>query len=748
MEKFMLGYIALLVLNVLLSPFFNKKKGVLFCGLFGFSGDEKPNLAKLKILGIKNEKRGVDSCGVYYNNTLTKGVYLTKVFSDFLETVTFDASINPTQNVFIGHTRWSTVGSNTADNAHPFLLRENHILAHNGTIDNIDDLLKKYDIDKKENKIEVDSQGLGHLFIQNGRSILEEYRGYAAFLYHDRRDKDALWIFKGASKKWDYVTAQPLEERPLFYAVHREGIYFCSTPEPLKIIKDGPNQDPIEVPTNMLIKVVGSTFGVEAYEIKRENNNIGIDSKKTTVVYPQYPIQRHTPSITQPISHKAIAATQTGTTNSRMGKVINIPFKDTEPKKVDLDISKETYPPKCYDATLNTSDEDYVYWWKGRFHFGSDELCHGVMYLNKEGIISSEEMPGFYEAYFYRGVMIDGKKMYDSLMFEIETGSLQGMKVSLNSFNFAKHIAPYSKYPVTNLLTDSVNVAQSEIPTLNLWWMRDTRNKKHLVHVTANHSFTPMYGGAYPRNYIFRQGVLEKIQCSSKTDSPFPVEGSIRNPHINAFHKDDVEILPSTEEESSALLDAKVRTLSGFFRRKYITIDEFNAEIPSTIMLALSYYLEDFLLITEGEVSNERVLSLADTFIKNVVDDFVSIEDNMIDAPGILSIDEYIKAAIRGENSEANDKKKESTFNTKELDDAIAEEDEIKKTLKMARTFTSLFTRKANAMKIGNNPLGKKLAEEFESCAELLTSSINESIDNQNQKDIITSKSELKNIIK
>lgn len=100
-------------------------------------------------------------------------------------------------------------------------------------------------------------------------------------------------IFKGASKKWDYVNANVIEERPLFYAVHREGIYFSSLADSLKMIKDGPGQDPVEVPANTLIKVVGSTFGVETYEIKRENNNIGIDQKKTTFTTPKLIRRRH-----------------------------------------------------------------------------------------------------------------------------------------------------------------------------------------------------------------------------------------------------------------------------------------------------------------------------------------------------------------------------------------------------------------------------------------------------------------------
>lgn len=745
MEKIMLGYIALFVLNVLMSPFL-KKKGVLFCGLFGFSGDEKPNLAKLKILGIKNEKRGVDSCGIYYNNTLTKGVYATKVFSDFLEVTNIDASITPEQNVFIGHTRWSTVGANTAANAHPFLLNDNTIFAHNGTIDNIDDLLKKYDINKIESKIEVDSQGLGLLFIQNGRSILEEYRGYAAFLFHDRTDKDALWIFKGASKK--YELGQVMEERPLFYAIHREGIYFSSLAESLKIIKDGPNQDPIEVPTNMLIKVVGSTFGVEAYEIKREGNNIGIDLKKTAVVYPH---QNYTPNSTRVTSPTVTTPMRTGEINSRVGKVLSLPF--SEPKKVDLDISKETYPPKVYEAAYKNHDDDYVFFWKGRYYFGNDELCDGIMFINKEGYISDTEAPGYYENYFYRGVMIDGKKLYDNLMYEIDMQTMQGMRVSTNSFNFAKHIAPYSKYPVTNMLKESVNVAQNEVSQLNLWWMKDTRNKKHLVHTTANHSFTPMYGGE--RSYVFRMGVLISVNCTNKKDRAFTIPGTINNPHLNSFQIDEAPVvsMPPSKEEvlDGMVLDAKVRTLAGYFRRKFLSIEEFNAEIPSTIVIALGYYIEDFLMITEGESSNERVLTLADKFIQTIIDDRVSLEDNMVDMPGIMTINEYIKAAIREEevvaSKEDDTKKSIISFDTSEFEERIKEEDEIKKNLKMARTFTSLFTKKALTMKNGNNVLGKKLADEFQSCADLLSCSIIDVIDKQDDNEIITSKSELKNII-
>jgi hypothetical protein len=118
----------------------------------------------------------------------------------------------------------------------------------------------------------------------------------------------------------------------------------------------------------------------------------------------------------------------------------------------------------------------------------------------------------------------------------------------------------------------------------------------------------------------------------------------------------------------------------------------------------------------------------------------------MVDMPGIISVNEYIKAAIREENATV-DNKSDTSFDTEEMNEIIAEEDEIKKNIKMGKTFVSLFSKKAKSMQVGKNPLGKKLAEEFQSCADLLRGSIIETIDNQDEKDIISTKSELKNLI-
>ena len=67
--------------NYLFAAFFKIPITTLNCGLYGFSGKSKLNkqdmrlaLAKFKILGLYNETRGKDSCGVVINNVIQRKV--------------------------------------------------------------------------------------------------------------------------------------------------------------------------------------------------------------------------------------------------------------------------------------------------------------------------------------------------------------------------------------------------------------------------------------------------------------------------------------------------------------------------------------------------------------------------------------------------------------------------------------------------------------------------------------------------
>lgn len=258
--------VLLFIINYFLGFLFKTNGGYLACGLFGYCGAEAPDLDKIKILGLFNQDRGTDSCGIAINDVVTKGVDGNAKFSSFIQKYDFEI---PDENfTVVGHTRRATHGIKNATNAHPFEIYKDDneadptlIFAHNGVIKNWLDLCKSYGVDTKD--INVDSLGLGSIIAKAKENIkvLTEYKGGAALLFYPLATKNCLYLFHGKSKDTKHKAAE--EERPLFYwkVKDRKQIYVSSMKESLLAIGGGGEGNEIfEVEHNKLILIQNGEF--------------------------------------------------------------------------------------------------------------------------------------------------------------------------------------------------------------------------------------------------------------------------------------------------------------------------------------------------------------------------------------------------------------------------------------------------------------------------------------------------------
>lgn len=239
------------------------------CGIIAWSGKDPKqfNPDKLNILGLFNESRGGDSCGIAVDGEIYYGIDKNKKFEDFILNKNY-----PKPKVIpavIGHTRKGSVGLTTIDNAHPFgfgELNENFefIGCHNGTLFDYEELAKKYDIpvtlyngnvyDRRKNDSEV---LLEILHKTRNTNVLEEYIGGAALVFQDLREPDTIFAFHGASKKEVGDHSPTLwEERPLYYYQEsKNSLYISSIEDALVFIGGEKNKNIFEFDHNILYEI-------------------------------------------------------------------------------------------------------------------------------------------------------------------------------------------------------------------------------------------------------------------------------------------------------------------------------------------------------------------------------------------------------------------------------------------------------------------------------------------------------------
>ena len=205
------------------------------CGIFGCINNEYTTFKKgfFNALGIANDKRGGDSCGIFIDKKVEYGIGKTKLYEDFfLESELLQETSKC--HIALGHCRAGSAGyAKTIKEAQPVVIKKDDeiefVVIHNGTIHNQTELAKKYIPDVDIIGM-TDSQVMTHIFYHKGYDVLSEYNGSAVFVIVDyRHKKPKIYFWKGESKQ-SAGSKDVSEERP-FYHVKIDGtLIFSSIP--------------------------------------------------------------------------------------------------------------------------------------------------------------------------------------------------------------------------------------------------------------------------------------------------------------------------------------------------------------------------------------------------------------------------------------------------------------------------------------------------------------------------------------
>lgn len=204
------------------------------CGIGGIiSTSPRPfNYTAFCALGVINDARGGDSCGIFIDGKYYYGIKEKRYFADAFKDIDILNNTEMSQIALV-HCRKASVGAIDHSTAQPVIIAPNNkvefVLLHNGTIYNYTDLAKKY-IPNVNITGMTDSQVMAQIFYYKGYDALEEYTGSATFVIVDyRKEKPEVLLYHGKSKDFSYSNEET-EERPLYILMDQENetLYFSS----------------------------------------------------------------------------------------------------------------------------------------------------------------------------------------------------------------------------------------------------------------------------------------------------------------------------------------------------------------------------------------------------------------------------------------------------------------------------------------------------------------------------------------